>query len=129
MTTVKARDIKDLVRLLARAGARAEPYMKAALYQEALVIFAKSQMMTPVRFGILRSTGHVDQPTRAPEGGVQVIIGYGGPAAPYAMYVHEITRYKHDSPTSSKYLEKPVLQGVNGLLNRVAERADALMQS
>ena len=57
-------------------------------------------------------------PPRKVSGGAEVLITYGGPAAPYAIYVHEITTNQHTPPTQAKFLEtarivnaKPVSEG------------------
>lgn len=63
--------------------------------------------IVPVDTGALMSSGHVQGPQR--DGGkVTVILGYGGPSAKYAAYVHEIAaNYKR--PNSGKdYLRLPV---------------------
>lgn len=48
----------------------------------------------PVDEGTLRSTGLVEGPT-AVGAGVQVVLSFGGAAAPYALAQHERTDYNH----------------------------------
>ena len=125
--TIHLKDVDALASLLIRAGAGAETFIGASLYQEAQVIFAQSQNLVPVRYGILRGSGTVVPPTRGAQG-IEVVIGYGGAAHPYAAAVHENLHSRHTPPTSAKYLEIPVMQAIPGLMSRVAIRAELLMQ-
>ena len=63
----------------------------AALFQEGEKIMAKSKRRVPVFHGALRSSGHVQLPRRTSSGDVEVVLGYGGAAASYAVFVHEGT--------------------------------------
>ena len=54
--------------------------------------------------------------------GYFVDIFYGGPAAPYALYVHEIIGNYHNPPTQAKYLEQPLMESMNGLQERIKGR-------
>lgn len=59
----------------------------------------------PVMDGALRNSGHVSEPERIPDG-VRVEIGFGGPAASYALAVHENPRAGKTggvSPSGQKY--------------------------
>ena len=38
------------------------------------------------------------------------MIGFGGAAAPYAIYVHENVSARHAPPTQAKFLEQPVME-------------------
>lgn len=76
------------------------------LYRSATLIMADSkENFVPVETGTLRSSGIVDPP--ALEGGRVVIsLGYGGPAAKYALAVHENPRAGKTggiSPTGARY--------------------------
>jgi hypothetical protein len=58
------------------------------MYLFAEEVMSASKMVVPVKTGTLMNTGHVELPVI--EGrSVTVRMGYGGPAAPYALYVHE----------------------------------------
>lgn len=87
-----------------------------ALYREAQLIFRASQKIVPVDTGVLRSSGVVEKPVNH-----EVIIGYGGAAAPYAFYVHEDPEAKHKSGKSYKYLEIPLMAATQGMSERLAE--------
>jgi len=58
------------------------------LFQFAEEVMAVSKTRVPVKTGTLMNTGHVDPPVNEATS-VFVTFGYGGPAAPYALYVHE----------------------------------------
>lgn len=69
----------------------------------------------PVRSGALRATGRVEAP--ATDGTwIRVALGYGGPAAPYALWVHEGTRRMR----GRKYLERPLDAHASRIPNTVA---------
>ncbi len=82
---------------------------KTELYQIAEEIMDDSKRIVPVDTGALMSTGHVDLPVDT-EKGIEISLGYGGPAAPYALAVHENLdpRVHWQRPGSGpKYLETP----------------------
>lgn len=115
--TVDDRAYRDYLRRLALEARRA---MGAALRAEAERIMAASKRLVPVDTGALRASGRVEGPVW---GGETVSVGllYGGPAAPYAVYVHENLAARH--PTGqAKYLEQPVNEATAGLGDRLAER-------
>lgn len=94
------------------------------LYKAGTAIMAESQLLVPVEYGTLKRSGHVEEPTVHGDH-VSVTAGYGygteyetrateeaahehdvnSPG--YAVYVHEILRYKHAPPTMAKFLERP----------------------
>lgn len=76
--------------------------------------------VVPVDTGNLMSTGITETPRR--DGNkVVVVLGYGGPAAPYAAFVHEVdANYKR--PNSGKdYLRLPV-EHMKGKIPEIAEK-------
>ena len=73
---------------LAKLGADAPRAAGAALYQEAERIMARAKEMTPVDMGPLWTSGHVQLP-KLTATAATVVMGFGGAAAPYALYVHE----------------------------------------
>ncbi len=64
----------------------------------------------PVDLGTLRSSGHVEPPTRGKGREISVALVYGGPAAPYAIVQHE-GDFQH-KVGSRKYLERPLMDAV-----------------
>ena len=94
--------------------------MGRALYIEGERIMMVSKHLVPVDTGVLRNTGHVTLPERT-DHGVLVVLGYGGPAAPYAIHVHERTNVPH-KVGQAKYLETPAVEAAAGMPNRIRDR-------
>jgi hypothetical protein len=111
----------ELQRKLRGSHRRTQELASVALYQEANDIFNESQRVVPVRTGVLRASGHVTEPTRTSQH-VEVIIGYGGAAASYALIVHENLRARHAPPTMAKYLWGPVTVASFGIEKRLLDR-------
>jgi len=125
--------VPQMQRNLQRAAAQIRDKVAAALYREAERVMTKSKRdHVPVDTGTLRASGHVEQPVRKGRN-VSVTLAFGGPAAPYALAVHEhLSRHsppswQHGHVTFSpagrgpKYLERPLLAAVPGLAKRLAE--------
>ena len=108
------RSLEEIRRIALKAVA-------GALYQEAELIMSESVKITPVDTGALRGTAHVKLPEFTGEN-VRINFGFGGPAAPYAVDVHENPIYRHKAPTTYKFLEGPALLAVRGLSQRVVRR-------
>ncbi len=89
-----------------------------ALFIEAELIMTDAKELTPVDKGTLRSSGFVEKPKKVGKG-FEVTLGFGGPAAPYALTVHET------HSTKSKFLEKPLNKRKQGLDKRIAARVDS----
>jgi hypothetical protein len=112
---------KELVSAL-QAGKEQTPRAIAqAIYEEANLIFARSQVLVPVDTGVLRGSGGVSSPQMGTQG-YFVDIYYGGPAAPYALYVHEIIGNYHNPPTQAKYLEQPVMEAMSTIQENIKGR-------
>jgi len=113
----------ELERTLERAGDRAGHAIAQALYEEATIIFNKSQILVPVDTGVLRGSGGVSAATSGvSDEEVAVDIFYGGPAAPYALFVHEIQDNYHAPPTQAKYLEQPLMERLPEISRNLARR-------
>ncbi|MEO7189491.1 MAG: HK97 gp10 family phage protein [Vicinamibacterales bacterium] len=103
------------------ALARSVPQKVAgALYVEAEIEMAKMKERTPVASGTLRNSGHVELPEITPSS-VTVRLGFGGPAASYAVYVHEDLEARHEVG-QAKYLSSVLDESEPFLLGRVAAR-------
>ena len=74
--------------------------VKTELYQFSEEVMTESKQRVPVLTGTLMSTGHVGRRSAPGEGvaegppyeegeSICIDLGYGGPAAKYALYVHE----------------------------------------
>lgn len=99
-----------------------------AILEEAEVIFAKSQVLTPIDTGALRGSGGVTAPEQVGTSEVHVDIFYGGTAAPYALFVHEMLQNKHNAPTQAKYLEQPFLERMGDVQQNIATRIIELIK-
>lgn len=120
---------KDLEKLM-RRDQTLGPVIRNAMYSEATVVLNESKRIVPVRTGSLRRSGMVEPPktvgTRT-----TVEVTYGGDAAPYALYVHEIppnsggrwgTGMTHKSGKSYKFLEIPANAHRDKFIRNVLER-------
>jgi hypothetical protein len=96
--------------------------VERALFQEASVEQKEVRRRTPVDLGDLRRSIAVVGPTRAGKV-VFVKIVAGGPAAPYAIYVHEnLTAYHKVG--QAKFLESVIMESRPYMAARVAKRID-----
>lgn len=90
-----------------------------ALYLEAELIMTDSkQNYVPVDTGVLRNSGTVTKPVITNKS-VEVTLGYGGPAADYAVVVHEYP--PNVGQGKNKYLSRPLNKAERGLVTRVAD--------
>ena len=89
--------IEELQKALKDGKEKSPQAIAQAIWEEANLIFAKSQVLVPVDTGVLRGSGGVSAPQQGPQG-FFVDVFYGGPAAPYALYVHEIIENYHKPP-------------------------------
>ena len=110
--------IKEMQRALEQLGPKANFALRRSLTTEAEKIMAKAKRLTPVDTGTLRATGHVQPPVVEPEQ-IEITLGFGGPAARYAIFVHERTELRH-TVGQAKFLEQPVNEAAEGLANRLA---------
>ena len=116
---------QKLLNVLRHLGDDSGTVMGQAILEEAQVIFAKSQILVPVDTGALRGSGNTSAITQFPEG-LGVDIYYGGPSAPYALFVQEILSNKHIAPTQAKYLEKPFMERLPNLARNIAKRVNRI---
>jgi predicted GTPase len=91
-----------------------------ALEAEAEIEMTEAKRRTPVLTGVLRASGHV-QPVKRSGREISVVLAFGGPAAPYAVYVHENLEAFHKNG-QAKFLESVILESAPHLANRIAER-------
>ena len=111
------------LRAAVRQWLRDQPERLAgALFLEGEQIMAKSKRIVPVATGALRASGNV-QPPEVVGKRVRIVLGYGGAAAPYAVFVHERPA-THAPPTQWKYLEQPMNEAIPGMARRIARRME-----
>lgn len=96
----------------------------AALYQETQVEATEVKKRTPVDKGALRGSIDVVKPVR--DGStIYTLITAGGPAAPYAVIVHETPPEEmHHKVGQWKYLESVLLESRQFMAQRVGNRID-----
>jgi hypothetical protein len=121
--TADVSELSELKKVLARWFDEAPDELGAFLYKEAKKIMGESKKhYVPVDLGNLKNSGHVSPPEND-GAGIVVIVGFGGPAASYALEVHEDLQTHHEVGRA-KYLEIPFLERVQDLPQRLAERAE-----
>lgn len=91
-----------------------------ALYQEAQIEMTESKRRVPVDTGVLRASGHVQEPVRSGKS-VSVMLAYGGAAEQYAVIVHEDLEAFHKIG-QAKYLESVLKESAPHMKKRVAAR-------
>jgi hypothetical protein len=120
--------VQKALKALGKKGPKA---MGKALFREGEGIMGDSkEKFVPVVTGNLRASGHVNLP-KITINGASVQLGYGGPAAPYALAVHENPNVGKTETGSQvgewKYLERPYKQRVKGMGDRVAKDMKAAL--
>jgi hypothetical protein len=115
---VEITGLDQLARNLAAQNELAIKDLAGAMYREAQALIAEAKVITPWKFGTLRSSGYVELPDIQ---GNQIIVtaGFGGAAQAYAIYVHEDPAAHHAPPTQYKFLEEPFNRRQPGLLDRI----------
>lgn len=93
-----------------------------ALYVETEVEVKEVKMRTPVDKGPLRASVHQVGPTRQGRT-IYSLIAAGGPAAPYAIYVHENLEAFH-KVGQAKFIESVILESRPSMGARVAKRIE-----
>lgn len=118
---------QELRNMLEVSGRDAGRVVGQVITEEANTIFGKALILTPVDTGALRGSGGVSAPMQT-QAGIGVDIFFGGPAAPYAMYVHEIIGNYHNAPTQAKYLEQPFMERLPEIQSNMARRIIDLLK-
>ncbi|MGH7826043.1 MAG: HK97 gp10 family phage protein [Candidatus Binatia bacterium] len=115
--SVRIEGVDKIMANLKKLGPDAKRAAAYALTREAEELIVEAKKETPVDTGALRNSGHVQPATIAPQR-VEVVAGFGGAAAPYAIYVHERTDRKH-VVGGAKFLENPFNRRLRGLEDRL----------
>lgn len=112
ITVVGAKQLKTRLKMMGRS---AEWELGKALYLEGEDMMAQSKaMFVPKDTGALSTSGHVQIPRPGP----LVLLGYGGPAVPYALVQHE--KIQRHTVGQRKYLEIPMRAAIPGMPHRIA---------
>ena len=117
---IKIKGIKEVKKNLREYPHKTLKALGKATYEESQIILGESKKQCPVDTGTLRSTGHVTEP-KYTKSSVEVQIGYGGAAAPYAIYVHERLDLRH-KVGKAKFLEDPMKEALPKLPGSISER-------
>lgn len=115
------RGLDRLERNLATLGRNFASDVEAALYQEAKVEQQESMRRTPVDTGALRASHETE--TRREGRDIVARISVGGPAASYAVYVHENLEAQHPVG-QAKFLESTLMESRPFLGQRIARRVE-----
>lgn len=130
--------LKEMQEALQKLARRFPDHVAKALYRRAEEIMTRSKReFVPVDTGNLRATGHVHEPERHGRK-ISVAMSYGGPAAPYAIAVHEhLSEHSpwswqraenygegvhfHPAGRGPKYLERPLMEAMKTMAEDIAK--------
>ena len=115
---VKTVGLPELKKKLGFLPQRVIDVTQAALYQEGELIMTEAKKECPVDTGTLRSSGYTAKP-KWDGARIVVELGFGGAAAPYAVYVHERLDLRH-TVGKAKYLEDPTMAALPELPARLS---------
>ena len=115
---VKLQGLNKLKKRMKESPEKVIKATAAALNTEAEIIMTKAKELTPVALGTLRASGHVKTPQMTGTK-ISITLGFGGPAAPYAIYVHE-DLIKYHPVGQAKFLEAPFRDRMIVLSQRIA---------
>lgn len=93
------------------------------LHDEMEAIMVRATELCPVDTGTLRDSAKVSPPMRQGAQAVAVEGSFGGNAREYAAYVHERLDVYHEPPTQAKFLETAAIEALDGMLERIADKA------
>lgn len=94
--------------------------LEGALLEIAEQTMGRAKAITPVDTGALRASGHVREP-RERRNRINVTLAFGGPAAGYAVFVHEGIE-KRFVVGQAKFLEDPIMELSRTFLKDLQER-------
>lgn len=114
-----ARQVRDKLK---KFGVKFPDEVARALYIETEIELKEVKRRTPVDTGELRASEHVVGPVRRFRQIYTEIVA-GGPAAPYAIYVHEDPDAFH-KVGEWKFIESVLLESRPFMAERVAKRID-----
>jgi Bacteriophage HK97-gp10, putative tail-component len=120
LISVEVKGLDKVIANLQATGPEITQALAAALFMEAEATMAESKLEVPVDTGALRASGTVKMPVINPDS-VTVEMGYGGAAAPYAVFVHEDLT-KHHPNGNAKFLEGPANRRASGMAERVGKK-------
>lgn len=119
----KVTGAAEMVARLRRIGERFPDEVARALYTEAQVEMTEAKRRTPVKTGVLRASGHVQEPVRSGRK-IAVTLAYGGAASAYAIQVHEDLEANHPRGGQAKFLESVLTESAPHMAERIARNID-----
>lgn len=114
---------KDMVARMKRLRKNFPDEVGRGLYIETEIEVTEVKRRTPVDKGPLRASVHQVGPTRGQGRIIYTLIVAGGPAASYAIYVHENLEAFHPVG-QAKYIESVIMESRSHMGARVARRID-----
>ena len=121
MAEVTLTGAQQIVARLQRIAARVPNVVERALKEELEIERTESMRRTPVDTGALRASHRVT--TESSGRDISGTIAVGGPAAPYAVEVHENLHALH-TVGQAKFLESTIDEARPHLARRIATRID-----
>lgn len=117
---IKFTGVNEMLATLRRVVATMPNEVAKALYAEAQIEMTESNRRVPVKFGVLRASGFVQDPEQNGKN-ISVTLGYGGAAKDYAIPVHENLEAHHPHG-QAKYLESVLNESRPYMLTRIGKR-------
>jgi hypothetical protein len=102
-------------------GARFPNRVKTAMKVECEIELTEMKRRTPVDEGSLRASEHLEGPEGEAGGTFEVRWSAGGPAAPYAIHVHE-NLDAHHPVGQAKFMESVLLESLPHMGKRIGKR-------
>ena len=118
--TLHIQGLEGVQRGLQELGRRLGDRVGPALRAEAEIEMTEAKRRTPVLTGVLKGSGHVTGPHKSWRD-TWVTLSFGGPAAGYAIYVHENVSAWHRNG-QAKFLESVLMESARYFATRVAKR-------
>lgn len=116
--------LPETVAKMARLTGLGSRQMAASAFSQAEEVMTRAKELCPVDTGTLRSTGHVVPPENNGNG-FEIVLGFGGPAAEYALIVHENLDARHTEGQQAKYLETPLNEALPQITRAMEEAFQA----
>ena len=117
----EVKGARELQAKLERLASETPNEVLRALFEEASIEMKESMRRTPVDTGALRASHELKKAQSGRD--VAVTITVGGPAAPYAIPVHENLEAHHEVG-QAKFLESTILESAPFMAERIGKRID-----
>lgn len=124
---IKVTGLSELNQRLGVLSNRMSSFIGAALLAEAEIEMTEAKRRTPVDTAALKGSGHVTGPFLSGRKS-SVKMNFGGPAASYAIFVHEDLEAFH-KVGQAKFLESVLNESTKYFANRIGSRLWDMMRS